>query len=502
MTNVRKETVSGAKWQLLQKFTLEPLQLVYAMLLARLVTPEDMGILGLTAIFFAVAATLSEAGFGAALIRKQNRTNEDINTVFWFNVCISMAVGIMLALASPWFASFYNQPSLLWLTRASAVILFLNSFTGVHITLFSCRRDFKTPAIIQFTVTLIGMPVCLYTAWLGWGVWALMTQQLTVAVLTTIAFWWASPWKPRFVFSAASFREMFGFGSKLAVSGLLDTIYRHLRTFIIGKFYSAATLGYYTRGIHLTEMIPATVNSVLNNISYPILATIQDDNERLKGAYRKYIRISTMLIAWVGMCAGAMAEPLVRVVYGEQWLSCIPYMRIVAIFISMAHINTINCNLLKVKGRSDLLLRLEIAKKSLSTVMLIGAATISVEAICWAMVIYSQCAIFMNTTCTKRLIGMGWLKQQCDYLPYVILSAAVWAPGYFITRTSLPDLMQLIIGGFAALVLYLTILHLLRDEAYKDVLLSLNDSPKLQRYPRIHRFIARRLRAVSSRAPL
>lgn len=485
MADIRKETISGAKWQLLQKFTLEPLQLVYAMLLARLITPEEMGILGLTAIFFAVAATLSEAGFGAALIRKLDRTDEDINTVFWTNVGISAAMASLLALAAPWFAEFYEQPELLWLTRCSAVLMFFHSLTSVHMTLFSCRRDFKTPALIQFCVSVTAMPVCLFTAWLGWGVWALMVQQATVSILTMLAFWWASPWKPRLIFSVSSFRTLFAFGGNLMLTGLLDTLYSNARTFVIGKFYSAAMLGYYTRGAHLSNMVPLTINRVLNGISYPVLAQVQNDNDRLRNAYRKYIQISTLGIAWVSMCACAMAEPVVQVVYGAQWEGCVPYVRLVAILMSMAHINTINTSLLKVKGRSDLFLRLEIFKKLVSLGMMFYAATISVVAICWAMILYSQLAIFLNSTFSGSMIGLGWLKQQRDYLPYVFLSALSWVPGYFITLLPLHALVQLPLGGLCAFILYFGTLQLLRDSAYHDILISLHDSPKLARFPRI-----------------
>lgn len=489
MADIRKETVSGAKWQLLQRLTLEPVQLLYSMLLARLLTPADMGILGLTAIFFAIANTLSQAGFGAALVRKQDRTDKDINTVFWFNVAVSATLGLGLGLVSPWFAEFYHQPELLWLTRASAAILFLNSFTSVHITLFSCRRDFKTPAIISFCATITGMPICLLTAWLGWGVWALMAQQMTIAVLNMAAYWYLSPWKPRFVFSRASFRELFAFSSKLALSGLIDTFYRNIRTFIIGKFYSPATLGYYTRGTHAAEMLPLTFSGVLSSISYPILATIQNDDEHLRNAYRKYIQVSTLIIAWCAMFTCAMAEPFIAVLYGSQWGECIPFVRIAGLLWTMTHINGINLNLLKVKGRSDLFLRLEIIKKSLSLLLLFYAATISPIAICWAAFIYSQCAIFLNSTFSGRLIGLSWLKQQRDYLPYVFLSALVWCPGYLLTLTSINIFLQLVLGGITALVLYVGTLQLLHDSAYRELLITIQGLPKLKQFPRLLRVV-------------
>ncbi len=469
MASIKQETISGAKWGMLQKLTLQPLQLVYGMVLARLITPEEMGIVGLTAIFFAVAAQLSSAGFGAALIRKLDRTEEDCSTMFWFNVGMSFLVSLILFLLAPWFTRFYNQPELLWLTRASAINMFLSSTASVHWTLYQCRRDFKTPAIVQSTTAIAGMPVCLTLAWMGWGVWALMWQGIFSTLLSLIIVWSISPWKPHFVFSRKSFSNLFLFGSKLALSGMLHTLYTHARTFIIGKFYTPAQLGFYDRGAKVAHLAPDTLCGILGQVLFPVLARVQNDDARLTAAYRKYMRITTLGIAWCTMLLIALANPCVELCYGAAWLPCVPYLQIVALGHAANHMSSINLNLLMVKGRSDLFLRLEIIKKTISIAMLLYAATISVEAICWASAIYCHLAVVFNAYFTGKILGLTWWTQQKDYLPYLILAAMACVPSYLLTFTSLPIVIQLILGGCSSLLFYLLPLHLYKEEAYAEL---------------------------------
>lgn len=473
MSNVKKETISGAKWGMLQKLTMQPLQTVYGMLLARLITPEEMGIMGLTAIFFAVAAQLSSAGFGTALIRKQNRSEEDKSTVFWFNLVMSLLLSIGLFLLAPWFSNFYKQPELLWLTRVSAIMMLLNSSAGVHWTLYQCRRDFKTPAIVSSITSIAGMPVCLTLAWLGWGVWALMWQGVFSSLLSLCIIWKISPWKPRFIFSRSSFQELFTFGSKVALANMVHVIYTNIRTFIIGKFYSPAQLGLYSRGEHLASMVPTTITGIMGSVTYPILATIQSNDARLFHAYRKYIKVSTLVIAICNAALISMATPAIRLLYGEIWVPCAIFLQIVAIAYCTDHIAIINLNLLMVKGRSDLLLRLEIIKKSISLSMIIVGATISVEAICWAGALYAQIAIFINTYYTGKILGLTWWKQQKDYLPYFALAALCCTPAWFITQTSWHSLVQLTAGGSCAFILYFGTLHILKEAAYVELYTTL-----------------------------
>lgn len=463
MTNIKKETINGAKWQLLQRLTLQPLTFLYSMVLARLFSPEEMGIMGLTAVFFAVATTLASAGFGSALIRKIDRSDIDCDTAFWFNLGMSTLLGLILYAAAPWFVNFYKQPELLWLTRCSAIMMILNATAGVHWTLYTARRDFKTPAIVQTTATIISMPVCLCLAYINWGVWALMVGSIVSSVISLVAVWCISPWKPRFRFSTSSFNELFSFGCKLTFAGLLHTAYSHLRTFIIGKFYSPASLGMYTKGAHLAELPPQTISGMLMTVTYPILATLQREPERLNSVYCKYIKVSSLPIVWGCCLIIALAEPFVELCFGEVWLPCAIYVQIIACGMMFDHICVININLLQVLGRSDAILRIEIIKKALSTLMVLYAATISVTAICVAMSLYSQIAVFINSYYTGKYIGLTWWKQQKDYWPYIILSTLAVIPGYLLTFTELPDFVVLAIGISAAAFIYLGLLLWKKD---------------------------------------
>ena len=461
------------KWMLLQKCTLQPLQLVFGMILARLVTPEEIGILGLTAIFFAIAGQLSSCGFGAALIRKQDRTEEDINTMFWFNAGMSLLMSITLFLCAPLFVTFFKQSALLWLTRASACMMFFNSLGSVHWTLYSARRDFKTPAIIQSCVAILSMPLCIGLAYAGWGSWSIMTQGIFSGLSTLCIVWIISPWKPKLIFSKASFKEMFGYGSKLALSGLLDTGFNNVRNLIIGRFYTPSDLAYYSRGQHLAEVFPTTICNMLGSVTFPILATLQDNPERLREIYRKYLRMFTLSITWMCLCIAAYAEPFVTVMYGDQWGQAVIFCQLLCFTYAIYHLQVINLNLLTVLGRSDLFLRLEIIKKVLTFSVMLYCATISVVAICIGSVFCSYICLFINSYFSKSLINMGIWKQLMDYTPLFLLAfASTWLPAYFITSLSIWAIGKLAIGGSISFILYFTVLYIIRNE-------TLNDSLKL-----------------------
>lgn len=470
MSSVKEETIKGAKWGFIQKLTVQPVQMLFSMVLARLITPAEMGILGLTAIFFAVAGSLASAGFGAALVRKLDRTELDINTMFWFNLGMSALMGCALFLLAPWFAAFYNQTELLWLTRVSAILLFFSSASNVHYTLYQCNRDFKMPAIIGMISTFVGMPVCLLLAWQGWGVWALMTQNVVSSIISLTLVWWKSPWKPAFMFSMQAFREMFGFGSKLTAAGMLHTLYTELRTFIIGKFYSPAQLGLYSKGQRLSSLAPYTISGVLASITYPILVTIQNDEQRLTHVYRKYIKITSLVILWCCVILAALAKPAVYLVYGANWVLCAIFIQILSFAYAFDHICFINLSLLTVKGKSSAILRLDIIKKSISIGIVIYASTISVEAICWGVVIYEQIAVFINCYYTKSLIGLSWWRQQCDYMPYFILACVCSLPAFLLTYTDFHAIWQVMLGGLSSFMSYCYTLYILKDNAFLNLL--------------------------------
>lgn len=464
MGRVANETLSGLKWGLLQKLTLQPLQLLYAAFLARLLTPTEMGIMGLTAIFFAVAGVLASAGFGTALIRKIDRTEDDINTMFWFNLGMSALMALLLWCAAPWFVDFFRQPLLLWLTRISAVMMFLNSSASVHWCLYSCRRDFKTPAIVNTITAIIGMPVCLGLAYCGFGVWSLSIQGVVTGLVNLSIVWVISPWKPSLRFSRASFRELFGFGSKLALSAMLDTAYGNCRSLIIGRFYTPADLAFYQRGANLSALCPTTVCGMLSGVLLPVLSTLQNEPERLREVYRRYLRLFTMTVTWFCMVMAALSESVVEFMYGDQWGAAVPYCRVMCISYAVYHLQVINLNLLQVKGRSDLFLRLEIIKKLLSVSMLIAMANISVLAICCGSVVISFACLYINSYYTKGEINMSIWQQLGDYMP-LAGGAALCACSSAYLCNYLPcwAIARIAIGGILSFVCYFGALYVLKS---------------------------------------
>lgn len=359
MSSVREETARGIKWGLIQKCTMQPVQFLFGIILARLISPDEMGILGLTGIFFAFAGQLQNCGFGAALIRKQDRTEEDICTVFWFNVAMSLVLSLALFLAAPWFVWFFDQPALLNLTRVSALLMFLGSTGSVHWTLYSARRDFKTPAIVSMCTTLVAMPFTIWAAFAGWSYWAVMLQGIISGLLSLIAIWIISPWKPSLKFSRKSFGEFFKFGINLTLSGLLNRFYHEIRTFIIGKFYSPAQLAYFGRAQSTCSMPLNLVESILGPVTFPILSTLQHDTARLYHVYHRYMRLTSLIVEWGMITFAANSSAIIVLLYGEIWSTAAVYAHILCFGWMLNPMLSYNMNLCAVLGRTDVILKFE-----------------------------------------------------------------------------------------------------------------------------------------------
>ena len=475
MASVREETFRGIKWGLIQKCTMQPVQFLYGIILARLITPGEMGILGLTAIFFAIAGQLQNCGFGLALIRKQNRTNEDICTVFWFNVAMSFILSSCLYLAAPWFVWFFNQPALLNLTRVSALLMFLGSTGSVHWTLYTARRDFKTPAIVSMCTTLVAMPFTIWAAFTGWSYWAPMLQGIISGLLGLITVWIISPWKPRFIFSWASFRSFFSFGSKLVITGISSALYDNMKSLFIGRMYSPVDLGLYNRAWSLAHMPRSTINGLITSVSYPILATLQNDNQQLWSVYSKYIRTTSLIIFFISSTLIALARPVISCLYGNNWIPCAPYVQLILTGAMCCHFCEINGNLLMVKGRSDAILKLDIIQKVVSVMLIVPACFHSVMAMCWASVCFVPFGILSNAYFTKHFFGVSLWQQLKSFLPYLVMAIIANIPGYLLTHTEAHPILQIMLGGILALIIYLALLIITQDSAYiilKEIALS------------------------------
>ena len=453
MSRITRETAHGIRWMLLQKCTLQPVTLVYSMVLARLLSKEEMGLMGLTAIFFTAAGTLAANGFGSALIRKQDYTEEDADTLFWFNLGMGALLALIFFTSAPWLATFFDTPPLCGLVQASALIVLLNSAVSVHMAHYMARRQFKTPALISIAAALTALPLCLVLVWQGWGVWAYMVQGVVSASISALLFWWRSPWRPCFRFSGRAFRELAPLSCRLAATGLLDTAYIHARAFFIGKVYTPAALAGYKNGAQLAAMCPTVLCYMIEQVTFPILSTLRHSPKKLIVVYRRYMRLFTIPIAWLCCFTAAFARPIVRLCYGPGWEECVPYLQILSISYATWHLQLINLNLLKAAGPEKLFLRLELIKKCLGIAILIGMFFISVKAICWGALATSALCLAINTWATKRYMHLPIRQQLLDWLPgFALAAACTWIPALLVQPLS--PIIQLVIALASSLTLY------------------------------------------------
>ncbi len=484
MGRIKDESINGTKWQMLSRFTIQPVQFLFGIILARLITPYEMGILGLTAFFFAIAEQLQTCGFGTALIRKQERTKEDINTVFWFNIGMSILLSSLLFLSANWFASFFNQPALVNLTRVSALMMLLNSTGGVHYTLYSARRDFKTPAIINIISTITPMPFTIWAAYAGWSYWAPMAQGILSSVISLSIIWTVSPWKPSFIFSKNSFINLFGFSSRLTVAGLITTVYQQLRTFIIGKFYSPSQLALFSRGYTTCSTPLNIIQQVISNVSYPILATIQNDQEYLLQTYRKYIRLTALIVEGGMITMAANSHSFIITLYGEKWGACAFYAQLLCLGIMLDPLSNINSNLYTVLGRTDISLKKETILRFFGiSAMLIGAWH-SIIGICIAAILTGIFAFLLSLYLTSSICKLTMRQQISDFYPYLSMACIANTPSFLLNILYIRNFIQansliiLCLGSICSIFLYILLLYIKKDPTGKFLLTLIKEQIK------------------------
>ena len=360
---LKDKTVRGVGWSAVDNVAQHLVTFIVGIVLARLLTPDDYGLIGIITIFTAICTTLINSGFGSALIRKKDITDDDYNTAFIVNLGMSLFLYAIIFVSAPFIAAFFNRQELVSLTRMSSLGMIIGALALVQQTRLTKRIDFKTQTKITLIATTTSGSVGILLAFLGFGVWSLVAQSLTLQVLRTVFLWFFNKWVPKLRFSKSSFIGLFGFGWKIMVSGLLDTLWKELYQVVVGKFYSPATLGQYTRAKGFSKLLSDNLTRVVQRVTYPVLSDIQDDKKRMVKAYRRIIK-TTMFITAVSMLAlGAVSEPLLYCLIGPKWHEAATYLPLICIAGSMYPLHAINLNMLQVQGRSDLFLILEIIKK-------------------------------------------------------------------------------------------------------------------------------------------
>lgn len=454
--SLKSKTVKGVVWSSIERFSTQGVQFLIMIIMARLLTPKDYGLIGMLAIFLAVAQSLIDSGFSQALIRKQDRTDVDNSTVFYFNIVVSSALYLILFIAAPFVADFYNQPELTSVMRVVCLGVILNSLAVVQRALLTVRIDFKTQAKASLSAAVISGCIGIVLAYCGFGVWSLVVQQLLNLSVNTLLLWIFSKWRPIAVFSWKSFHELFAFGSKLLTSGLLDTLYRNIYPIVIGKLFSASSLGHYTRAHQFSEFPSSNVTGIIQRVTYPILCSIQDETERLEAVYRKFLKLSAFIIFPLMIGMSAVARPFIDIVLGTQWGFCGQLLQIICFAMMWYPIHAINLNLLQVKGRSDLFLRLEIIKKILGITVLCITAPFGLVVMCYGQIFNSIVALVINTYYTGKLINVGFIRQMKDLLPTILLSLTMFGAILLVNGFIEANMYRLVIGILVGIIVYVS----------------------------------------------
>lgn len=460
--SLKKKTVKGVAWTSLNQVLNMGLGFVIGVILARLLSPSDYGLLAMIAVFNAIAFAFLDSGFGNALIRKPDLTEDDNTTAFFFNLVAGVVLFGIIWLIAPWVSAFYDKPILTPLLRAEGSLLIVSSFKIVQNTQLTRALNFKAKMIIRVVSNILGGSSGIISAYCGLGVWALVVMHVADAIISLILLWIISPWRPRGKWSKRSFNYLWGYGSKLLASGLLDTIYGNIYPIVIGKFYSAADLGQYSRAKGYADMPSTSLTGVIQQVTFPVLSQIQDDDQRLGNNYRRMLRFTVFIVFPIMIGLAVLAQPLVISLVTDKWAQCVPYLQIICLASMWYPVHAINLNLLQVKGRSDLFLRLEIIKKVIITVAIILSVPFGIIGICIGSVCTSIICLAINTFYTGKLIHVGFVRQMRDMTPTLLASLAMGAVVYFAVMPFGNDVVKLAVGIPLGMVIYLAIAKVFR----------------------------------------
>ena len=472
MSELKEKTVKGVMWSSIDRFSTQGIQFVFSILIARLLLPEDYGVVAMLNIFMSVSQKFIDSGFSTALIRKSDRTDIDFSTVFYFNIAVSIFFYAALWIVSPYIAAFYNIPLLEDITKVVALNLVISSFAGIQSAKLTIDINFKARAIISVSSTVLTGAVGLWMAYNGYGVWALVIQSVFGSLFCTVMLWLFVRWVPRLAFSWKSFQEMFSFGSKLLVSGLLDTIYNNVYTLVIGKFFSSSALGVYSRADGLAQYPSSNITNVLQGVTFPVLCSIQNDLERLAGVYKRFLRLSAFIVFPLMVGLAAVADPLIRLVLTDKWEGAIYLLQILCFSMMWYPIHAINLNLLQVRGRSDFFLKVEVIKKIQGVVVLCVTLPLGIVAMCYGRIVGSLLSLIYNTYYTKKLIGYGYFAQMKDLLHILLHSLVMGVCAWSVVQAFDSRWLQLVVGIAAGTAYYIIGAKLMRFEEL-DELVSL-----------------------------
>lgn len=456
--SLRKKALSGMFWSSLQLFSSQGISFVVSIILARLLLPAEFGLIAMLGIFINLGNALINSGLTQSLIRTQDTDEEDFSTVFLFNLIGSVFIYIVIFAAAPLISNFYEQEILTSIIRVYSLTFIINAFSTIQTTRLNKNFDFKTQMKVSIPSLIMGSIVGISMALNNYGVWSLVYSAVIQSLAVTIQIWYWTKWKPKWVFNWEKFNYHFHYGVKLMFSSILDSIFKNAYSIVIGKFFVPAQVGFYSRADSL-QMLPAgTISSIITKVSFPLFASIQNDDERLKNVFKRIMQMVIFIVAPILVLMGVLAEPLFRLLFTEKWLPAVPYFQILCVNGILYPIHAYNLQILNVKGRSDLFLKLEIYKKILVTVVMVISFQFGIYGLLYGSVTASIFGFFINAYYSGKFLNYTAWQQTKDLLPIILLSLLIGLFIYyfdgFLLTLSANDFMRLITGSFLGLILF------------------------------------------------
>lgn len=466
MNTSKKSVITNLIWRFLERCGSQGVSLLVSIILARLLSPSDYGILPLVTVFTAILQVFVDSGFANALIQKKDADDIDFSTVFYFNTVMCLVLYLVLFLAAPLIAKFYNMPQLTAIVRVLSLTLVISGLKNIQQAYVSRKMIFKKFFFATLGGTIGAGVVGIVMAYIGFGVWALVAQQLFNMAVNTLVLWLTVKWRPKLVFSFKRLKSLFSFGWKLLASNIINTIYTRIRSLIIGKMYTTADLAYYSKGEHFPSFINSNINSSIQSVLFPAMANAQDEKERVRAMTRRSIKTTTYILLPLMIGLAVVAEPFVRLVLTDKWLPAVPYLQLGCVIYAFTPIHTANLQAIKAIGRSDVFLKLEIIKKIFSTVIIIISAPFGVFALAFSGLINTFVSSIVNTFPNKKLLNYRYFDQLRDIFPALFCALAMGVVVWFVGLIKMNMILSLIVQVLTGAVVYLLLSVMFKLESF------------------------------------
>lgn len=465
--NTKGNIIKNFFWRFAERCGAQLVTFVVSIVLARILNPNVYGTIALVTVFTTILQVFVDSGLGVALIQKKDADDLDFSSVFYFNFGVCLILYFVMFVAAPYIAKFYKTPSLTAVVRVISLTIVISGVKGIQQAYVSKNMLFKRFFFSTIGGTIASAFVGIAMAYKGFGVWALVAQQLSNTAADTLILWLTVKWRPKLMFSWTKLKKLLSFGWKILCSTLLDTVYNNVRSLIIGKMYSAADLAYYNQGDKFPKLIVTNINTSIDSVLLPAMSSVQDSKDRVKKMTRRAIKTSTYIMAPLMMGLAFCAKPVVTLILTEKWLPCVPFLRIFCTTYMFYPIHTANLSAINAMGRSDLFLKLEILKKIVGFFLLISTMWFGVMAMAYSLLLGSVLSQIINSWPNRKLLNYGYLEQLKDILPGILLAVFMGVCVYFVGYIKLPTILVLIVQIIVGAIIYIGLSVVLKLEAFE-----------------------------------